>query len=429
MNLLTRTVRLSVLVLVGTVLFFETGCGDVFRPIANPVVQPAGDPQTSDYLSIISCNGTTSTNGPLRNCTSTKTSTTLNINVPGDSIVASGDAGVGPAFASFDVNRGFFYIPSVVTDTVRALAPNTLTTTGVTITTVTLPVGSLPLATFPGSSQMYVLNAGSGTVCPNLGVLNQSTLALVQTVCIGSSPSWAVETGNNLYVLDKALNQVNVFSTQQSRFVASIPVGTAPIWATTSFDGSFVYVLNQGSNNISVIDTNTFTVANTISTGGTSPIKGYFDRQLVRLYILNQGSSTVTVFDALGQSTLNLLGTATTGAQPVNFALTADGTRGFVANSGGNTITEFSTSSFTSKAITVGTDPSAIVTDVAVSRDGSKIYAATRTAGDLKNGVTVIRASDEVVVTNLSAPRQDPNCNPAVTTCPLQQPQEFVGGR
>lgn len=426
MNLLSRTVRWRALALLSAVLIIETGCGDVFRPIANPVPTPGGDPQNFDSLVLLNCNGTTGRNGPLATCTGTNSSTALQINISGDSVTNSGDIGAAPGNGTYDQNRSYFYVPSNLSDTVRA---DFLASTIAPVTIATLPLGSKPIAMFPGSTQMYVLNAGSGAVCPNVGVMNPATLALIQTNCIGTNPSWAIESVNQVFVADSALNEVNVYSIQQQKFIATIPVGTKPVWEGTSFDGNFVYVLNQGSNNISVIDSNALTVVNTISTGGTSPVRGYFDSKLVRLYIINQGSGTVTAFDALGLSTLNLLGTATVGTSPINMTVTNDGTRGFVGNSGTNTVTEFNTGSFTTKTITVGSDPSATVTDIASSRDGTKIYAATITAGNLKNGVTVIRASDETVVLTLQAPRQDATCNPGLTTCPLQQPQQFLGGR
>jgi DNA-binding beta-propeller fold protein YncE len=114
----------------------------------------------------------------------------------------------------------------------------------------------------------------------------------------------------------------------------------------------------------------------------------------------------------------------------VNLTVLTGGNRAFTANFGNNTLTEINTGSLTTKTITIGTDPSALVTDVVSSTDGSKIYAAMVTSGNLNNGVTVIRASDDVVVNTLPAPKQDPNCiSSTAAPCPLQQPQQFLGGR
>jgi YVTN family beta-propeller protein len=424
MNLFSKTVRLSALMVFAAVLIFETGCGDTFRPIATPIVQPGGDPQSPDNITVINCNGTTSHTGPLTNCAGTGQSQSLQINVPGDSLTLAANIGAAPGYASFDVNRTFFYVPDSATDVITAIA------LGGTATTLTVPQGTNPIGAFIGTGAEYVLNAGSGAVCPGLGVVPLGTFSVTQTYCIGSAPSFAVQTGSNLFILDKTLNQVNVFSPQQQKFIASITVGTAPVFATSSFDRNFVYVINQGSNDISIVDANAFTVVGTVPTNGLGPMKAMLDGSLNRLYVVNQGDNTVTGFDATGNSTLTKLGTATVGPTPVNVTVLTGGNRAFTANSGNNTLTEINTGSFTTRAVTVGQDPSALVTDVASSSDGSKLYAATVTSGNLKNGVTVIRASDNAVVNNLPSPRQDPNCAPtAAAPCPLQQPQQFIGGR
>jgi YVTN family beta-propeller protein len=296
--------------------------------------------------------------------------------------------------------------------------------------TLTLPTGSNPVATVFGTSEAYILNAGSGAICPNFSVIAIATNAVSNTLCIGSAPTYGVQTGNNVFILDKVLNQVNVYSTQQQKFIASIPVGTTPVFATLSFDGNFVYVVNQGSSDISIIDANALTVVSTVASGGSGPITAFLDRSLVRLYVLNQANTTVASFNALGNSTLVPLGAATVGPNPVNLTVLQGGNRAFSANFGNNTLTEINTGSFTTKTITIGTDPSALVTDVASSSDGSKLYAASVTSGNFINGVTVIRTSDEVVVNTLLAPKQDSNCvTTTASPCALQQPQQFLGGR
>ena len=406
----------------GVVLFFETGCGDTFRPIAAPIVGPGGDPSSTDNLTVINCNGTTSRTGPLMSCAGTAHSNSQQINVPGDSLMLSSDVGIAPGFASYDANRTVFYVPSTTTDVITALS-----LVG-TPTTLTLAQGTNPIATFTGSSAQYVLNAGSGSVCAGFGVIPQGVFSVTATNCIGSAPSYAVQTGNNLFILDKTANQVNVYSPQQSKFIAQITVGTAPIFATSSYDRNYVYVVNQGSNDISIVDANALTVVATVPTNGTGPISAVLDRTLIRLYVVNQGDNTVTGFDASGNSTLTKLGTATVGPSPVGMTVLQGGNRAFTANSGNNTVTEINTGSFTTKALTVGQDPSSLVTDIASSSDGSKLYAATISAGNLKNGVTVIRTSDDAVVANLLSPTQDPACV-STTTCARQQPQQFIGAR
>src|SRR6266702_82933 len=341
MNFFSKTVRLSALLVLGAVLIFEVGCGDTFRPIASPIVSPGGDPGSFDNVTIINCNGTTSRTGPLTSCSGTVASTSQQINVAGDSITLAAQIGAGPGFVSYDVNRSNFYVPNTATDVV-----NSVNSAG-TATTLTLPVGSNPIASVIGSSEEYILNAGSGSVCPNLSVISIATNAVTATYCVGSTPVYGVQTGSNVFVVDKTLNQVNVYSPQQQKFVASIAVGTAPVFATSSFDRNFVYVINQRSSDISFIDVSALTVVATIPTGGSGPVRAVLDRSLIKLYVVNQGDNSVTAFNALGNSTLTQLGKGTVGPSPVDITILTGGIRAYTANAGNNTLTEINTGSFT----------------------------------------------------------------------------------
>jgi len=433
MNFFSKTVRLSALVVLGAVLIFEVGCGDTFRPIASPLVSPSGNPGIFGTLTIINCNGTTSRSGPLSNCSGTLGSNSQMIDVAGDVVTAVGNIGLTPGFTGYDATRLAFFVPNAAADSVTSVSYSVDSVTALYVaqpTVLTVPAGSNPVATFIGSAEEYVLNAGSGTVCPNLSVIAIATNAVTSSYCVGTTPVFGVQTGSNVFVLDKTLNQVNVYSPQQQKFVASIAVGTTPVFAVSSYDGNFVYVVNQGSSDISIIDANALTVVGTVPTGGSGPIKAVLDRTLIRLYVVNQGDNSVTVFNALGNSTLTQLGKAIVGPAPVDLTILTGGARAFTANSGNNTLTEINTGSFTTSTVVVGTDPAALVTDVASSTDGTKLYASSVTTGNLNNGVTVFRTSDRVAVTKLLAPKQDPNCvTTASSTCALQQPQQILGGR
>lgn len=424
MNFFSKTVRLSALVVLGAVLIFEAGCGDTFRPIANPIPQPGGDPGSLENITVIHCNGTTTRTGPLTSCAGTLRSNSQQINVSGDTISSSVDIGPAPGFVSFDATRASYYVPNTSFDTVTSIAVNG------TPTTLTEPVGSNPIASAIGTSEEYILNAGSSSVAPNLSIVGVGANAVSATLPIGTAPSFALLVGNNLFVLDRALNQVNVYSTQQQKFIATIGVGTTPVYAVASFDSNFLYVINQGSSDISIIDANALTVVGTVASGGSGPIKAVLDKSLIRLYVVNQASNSVAAFNAINNSSLTPLGSATVGSNPVGVTVLTGGNRAFTANADSNTITEINTGSFATKTLTVGANASAKVTDVASSSDGTKIFASTVTTGNFANGVTVIRASDDVVVNNLLAPKQDPACvTSTATPCPLQQPQQFLGGR
>ena len=75
------------------------------------------------------------------------------------------------------------------------------------------------------------------------------------------------------------------------------PSGDAPNIVTLDKTSNRVYVSNFGSNNVSVIDTVTNTVVETI-TVGSGPWGATFDEMNKKVYVSNRGTNTVSVIDA-----------------------------------------------------------------------------------------------------------------------------------
>jgi YVTN family beta-propeller protein len=85
---------------------------------------------------------------------------------------------------------------------------------------------------------------------------------------------------------------------------APIPVGEDPADVAVSPDGRRVYVANNGSNTVSVIDTTSNTVAGEPTKAGEGPIPVGLAPEGVavspegkRLYVANAASDTVSVID------------------------------------------------------------------------------------------------------------------------------------
>ena len=57
---------------------------------------------------------------------------------------------------------------------------------------------------------------------------------------------------------------------------ATVPVGSQPFGVAVTPDGALVYVTNPGNNTISVIDTSTNTVIDTVTVGSTPTAFGMF---------------------------------------------------------------------------------------------------------------------------------------------------------
>jgi YVTN family beta-propeller protein len=67
-----------------------------------------------------------------------------------------------------------------------------------------------------------------------------------------------------VYVVNNASNNVSVIDTSTHTVVATVPVGNLPRGVAVNPAGTRVYVVNNASFNVSVIDTSTDTVVSTV---------------------------------------------------------------------------------------------------------------------------------------------------------------------
>jgi len=142
------------------------------------------------------------------------------------------------------------------------------------------------------------------------------------------------ETTNTLYVVNQGSNDVTVIDGATNSVITTISVGTSPSGAEFIGSVNRLYVLNQGSSNISVIDTTTNTVIQTIS-GVSTPIGQEFNPNSNRLYIGNGLANTVTVINVL---TNTVLGAIPVGNNPTAMELNQVTEKLYVSNFGSDSI-------------------------------------------------------------------------------------------
>src|SRR6266481_5146887 len=105
------------------------GCGDVFRPVATPVVKAGGDPLTQHIAQVLTSNG-----GGTGNVTE--------IDISGDTVSSIHVTGKGPVYVTSTNNGVITYVANAGDDTLTAYA--TQTSTG-NESTIVLPTGSKPV--------------------------------------------------------------------------------------------------------------------------------------------------------------------------------------------------------------------------------------------------------------------------------------------
>ena len=276
-----------------------------------------------------------------------------------------------------------------LTAVARDAAGNTKTSTAVPVTVANEPpaatnepitVGPLPTTVAVSGPRVYVLNSGDNTI----SVINTNTNQVIAT----SGPlgnNFAVSPdGARLYVVNGNSNSVSIVDANTLTPVgASIPVGSSPSDIAVSPNGRYVHVANAGdgeftAGSVSIIDTSTNTVVADLVTGSgvisTIPFALAVNPDSSKVYVANAGEGTVSVIDT---ATKQVVGDPIfLGGEPFDVALSPDGRRVYVANNGDGTVSVIDTTTDqVVDTITVGAgDTRSGPYTVAVSPDGRQLY-------------------------------------------------------
>jgi DNA-binding beta-propeller fold protein YncE len=344
------------------------GCGTNYRPVVTSInpVGPAGQP--TRYVTAVSSNGPNS-NG-LFNL----------IDFSGDTIVNTTTIGINPQYVILGASGSQAYV--INGDGTLNEFPAAANLIGSQINSTTLPANSGPISLFPQGSYDYVAEAGlnqigllSGSSTPafqeNLptgtaGGANGANTATVYTVGIAGA--------TRIYTLVKSLlagvnGFVAAIETSTNTISTTLPVGVNPVYGVMTSDGRRAFILNQGSNNVTVVNaqTNLLDSFQTVAGGpasstipvGTAPVWADFAPTLNEMLVVNNGNpatntpgsvsiisiplctsnvvsnpncSTSNPIDAVGFG--SVLATVPVGINPVQVTVLADGSQAYVANEG-----------------------------------------------------------------------------------------------
>ncbi len=408
-------------------LAFELGCGEQYRPVANPILSHGGQPQNTYTAWVLNYN-------PVGAGSSTR------IDVSGDTNLQVLPTGNGSVYQSFQGGiLGAIFVANRDSDSVSQFSLIGSTT----VVNISLYPGSRPVALASQvATEMYVTNSGTNSVCPNTGsmsTIDTGALVATSTVCVGTNPGPIVQlpnatnsngttiTNNKVYIANMGDNTISVYNPTTQSVTSTITQANGlhlnPVAMVASTDAAYVFVVTQGNGTapgtVDIINTANDTIGGSVQVG-LGPTAIALDTHLNRLYVANTAGNSVTVLDAtsvaLGVNPpIRVLATTTVGSAPVSVAALPNGLAFYVANSASDTVSVVSSSSFgVVNTVSVGNNPIFIATEPS----STKVYTANQGSGN----VSIIQTSDNTVVLNMPAPQQDLNCDPKASTCPLQRP-------
>ena len=166
-----------------------------------------------------------------------------------------------------------------------------------------------------------------------------------------------------IYVTNSDDNTVSVIDTTTNTVIDTIPIGVVPFGIAYDHINQRIYVTNFGDGTVSIIDTTTNTVDLTPIMVGSGPYDIAYDRDNQRMYVTNSGDGTVSVID----TTTNTVDSTpiTVGIVPFGIAYSHDNQRMYVTNGGDSTVSVIDTTTNTvvGGPITVGNGPRGIAYD------------------------------------------------------------------
>ena len=298
------------------------------------------------------------------------------------------------------------YVPNQVTDDIKIFDINN------TVDTVTLETGNQPHEGVATLDARYVLV--SNRLDHNVSVYDATTRTEIDTdgfagngltrIAVGSQPHGVAVTSDNRYVFvaNDGSNDVSVIDLATLKVVSTVPgVGVAPHMVAITPDGSEAWVGNVGGGDVALIDVELAISdpANAVicvtpggagaqcripAGAGTEGIEFTHDGSTA--YAANGGANTITVIDV---ATRTVTGTLPVPGSPRRVHVRPDGLRAYVSQLFGNDIAVIDTK--THQLVPAELIPGAISTlGLSFREDGTQLYAANFFSSE----ITIINLPD-----------------------------------
>ena len=406
------------------------GCGNTYRPVVTAInpVGPASQP--TKYAVAVASSPNAGTPGLM----------TL-VDFSGDTILVTPQVGIAPYYLQLDSGGVTGYTFNGDGTLTSFDISTTLQTQNVVQTTL-LP-GASPVSLFAQGGSIYIAQPGRSSV----GQLKGFPPSLQQELPVAPNPNYVVGVANapRAYAISQGIapgnGSIAAIETTSNTISATLPVGKAPVYGVMTGDGKRAFILNNGDNNVTVVNSQTnqldtlcpittpgvpCTPTTTIPVG-VAPIWADFAPTRSELVVANAGNGTsvgtVSIIniplcsaaalptnpncdpnnpiDAVGFG--NVIANVPVGHNPVMVAVLQDGTKAYVANYADSTVSvvDLTTNTVTATIPVVGR-PIYIAATTGTPTGKVYVVSADTVAPNKNRLMTVIRTDIDIVSTTIN---------------------------
>src|SRR5215208_1089956 len=275
-----------------------------------------------------------------------------------------------------------------------------MVTTAVLAFVVLLLLTSSLLLDYSSHLQNNAANAQTNTLAPNNSNYNGGSDTNsgidVNTFPIGI----AVNPGTNkLYVVNEYSNTVSVIDTKIDTVKSTISLGNFPYGIDINPLNNRIYITNRGSNTVSVLDGSVDTKLHDIAVG-KSPVGIAVNPTANWIYVTNLDDGTMSVIDGITNEVIN---TIPVGKTPYGIAVNPLSNKIYVTDIITNTVIVINgeTNEISTK-IPVGKKPTGLAIDI--PKENNKLYVANHDS----DSVSVIDTVTNEVVNNITSVGDSP---------------------
>ncbi len=267
-----------------------------------------------------------------------------------------------------------------------------------------IPVGKRPrgMKLSRDGKRLYVALSGSPRTGPGIdeanlplpdrssdgvGVVDLAARKLVTTLPSGQDPEAfdLSPDGKTLYVSNEETAEMTVLDVSSGAIRGRVTVGKEPEGVAVRPDGKVVFVTSEQDGVVTAVDTATLTVITSVPTG-PRPRSVVFAKDGLTAFVTDEMGARVTVIDAATYAVQGDIGVhedspMPSGPRPMGAALSHDGNELYVScgRGGSVAIVDVAARKQVRSIEGVGDRPWGI----ALSRDGTRLYTANGTSGDM----------------------------------------------